>query len=189
MTLSTISVHLDHTECCEARTRLAVQLARLHGSHLMGIVPTWTTAAAGTAVRGGGRLDEAIVEASLYLRRRAETVAHVFRSRTRPATFSCDARLVDGDPVSAVVHHGRASDLIVVGQAEASAAVSDAARRLPEQVMLDAGRPVLIVPCGGGEGGGGGGGKGAAGGGFGLSSSRTLHSSRWHALARRSCAA
>lgn len=149
MTLSTISVHLDHTECCEARTRLTVQLARLHGSHLMGIVPTWTTAAAGTAVRGGGRLDEAIVEASLYLRRRAETVAHVFRSRTRPATFSCDARLVDGDPVSAVVHHGRASDLIVVGQVDVSAAVSDAARRLPEQVMLDAGRPVLIVPCAG----------------------------------------
>ncbi|WP_295985422.1 universal stress protein [uncultured Variovorax sp.] len=146
MTLSTISVHLDHTECCEARTRLAVRLARLHGSHLMGIVPTWAPTAASMGARDERRLDDAIVEASLYLRRRAETVAHVFHSRTTPATFSCEARLVDGDPVGAVVHHGRASDLIVVGQADASAAVSDAARRLPEQVMLDAGRPVLVVP-------------------------------------------
>jgi len=29
VTLSTISVHLDHTERCEVRTRLAVRIARL----------------------------------------------------------------------------------------------------------------------------------------------------------------
>ncbi|MDN6887793.1 universal stress protein [Variovorax sp. CAN2819] len=146
MTLSTISVHLDHTECCEVRTRLAARLARLHGSHLMGIVPTWAPAGTGPAPRGSGDLDRTIVEASLYLRRRAETVAHVFHSRIRPAASSSDARLVDGDPVQAVVHHGRASDLIVVGQADEAAAVCEAANRLPEDVMLNAGRPVLIVP-------------------------------------------
>ncbi|KQX31913.1 universal stress protein [Variovorax sp. Root434] len=146
MTLSTISVHLDHTECCEVRTRLAARLARLHGSHLMGIVPTWAPAGTGPAPRASGELDRTIVEASLYLRRRAETVAHVFHSRIRPAASSSDARLVDGDPVQAVVHHGRASDLIVVGQADEAAALCEAASRLPEQVMLNAGRPVLIVP-------------------------------------------
>jgi len=31
VTLSTIFVHLDHTERCEVRTRLAVRIARLAG--------------------------------------------------------------------------------------------------------------------------------------------------------------
>jgi len=146
MMLSTISVHLDHTECCEVRTRLAAWLARRHGSHLMGIVPTWAPAGAGLAPHASGELDRTLAEASLHLRRRAETVAHVFHSRICPAASSCDARLIDGDPVQAVVRHGRASDLIVVGQADEAAAVCEAANRLPEDVMLNAGRPVLIVP-------------------------------------------
>jgi nucleotide-binding universal stress UspA family protein len=61
--------------------------------------------------------------------------------------------MVDGESVNAVVHHGRASDLVIVGQAEhdvrrdktADLAVHD----LPEQVMLHSGRPVLFVPCAG----------------------------------------
>lgn len=149
MTLSTISVHLDHTERCEARTLLAARVARLHRSHLMGIVPTGVPAGCAPAPSRSypeelaGRV---LVEASLYRRRRAETVAHVFHSRLGPAPLSCDARLVDGEPVQAVVHLGRASDLIVVGQADEAAAVGSAERRLPEEVMLNAGRPVLIVP-------------------------------------------
>lgn len=148
VTLSTIAVHLDHTERCEVRTRLAARIAVQHRSHLMGIVPTGVPAERGPAPLLACAEDPAdvLIEASLYMRRRAEAVAHVFRSRLGPALASCDARLVDGEPVQAVVHLGRASDLIVVGQADEAAAVGDAERRLPEEVMLNAGRPVLIVP-------------------------------------------
>jgi len=147
--LSTISVHLDHTERCEVRTLLAARLARLHRSHLIGIVPTSVPAECAPArpipcTKDGA---DVLVEASLYLRRRAETVAHVFRSRLAGATpLPCDTRLVDGEPVQAIVRLGRASDLIVAGQADEAAVVGDAERRLPGEVMLDAGRPVLIVP-------------------------------------------
>lgn len=111
----------------------------------MGIVPTGCTPAPSRPC-SEEPAGSALVEASLYLRRRAETVAHVFRSRLRPTPLSCDARLVDGEPVQAVVHLARASDLVVVGQADEAAAVGSAERRLPEEVMLNAGRPVLIVP-------------------------------------------
>ncbi|MFH0131861.1 universal stress protein [Variovorax sp. VaC1] len=146
MTLSTIAVHLDHTERCETRTVLAARLARLHGGHLVGIVTTGVQpdeAPASTHTE----MADCIVGASLYLRRRAESVAHVFRCRIAELTPpSFDARLVDGEPVDAVVDHGRTSDLIIVGQADERATVDAAVRQLPEEVMLHAGRPVLIVP-------------------------------------------
>jgi nucleotide-binding universal stress UspA family protein len=150
MTLSTIALHLDHTERCEARTLLAVRLARQHGSHLLGIVPTCVPLDAAAALPQVAETATFVAAASLYQRRRAETVAHVFRCRLRETDSpSCEVRLVDGDAVDAVVDHGHASDLVVVGQADHRAAVDARVRQLPEEVMLHAGRPVLIVPCAG----------------------------------------
>ena len=147
MTLSSIAVHLDHSECCEARTRFAARLARLHGSHLCGIVPTGVRERAGMQPPDAAAAATVAVSASLYLRRRAETVAHVFRCRVRGlGAASFDACLVDGRPIDAVVAHARASDLLVVGQADAEAALDETARRLYEEAMLRAGGPVLILP-------------------------------------------
>ena len=147
MTLSTIAVHLDHTERCEVRALLAARLAKRHGSHLRGIVPTGVRKEAGMPPRYTADGQSAVVLPSLHLRRRAETVAHVFLDRLRgldPLSF--DVRLVDGEPADAVVAQGRAGDLLIVGQPDGPAAVEDSARRLPEEVMLHAGGAVLILP-------------------------------------------
>lgn len=147
MTLSTIAVHLDHTERCEARALLAARLAKRHGSHLRGIVPTSVRKEAVMPPRYAAEGLAVMVSPSLHLRRRAETVAHIFLDRVRglgPPSF--DVRLVDGEPVDAIVAQGRAGDLLIVGQADGAAAVEDAARRLPEEVMLHAGVSVLILP-------------------------------------------
>lgn len=147
MTLSTITVHLDHTERCEARALLAARLAKRHGSHLRGIVPTGVRKEAGMPPRYAADGQPAMVLTSLHLRRRAETVAHVFLDRLRgldPLSF--DVRLVDGEPADAVVAQGHAGDLLIVGQPDGPAAVEDSARRLPEEVMLHAGGSVLILP-------------------------------------------
>ena len=143
--LSTIGLHLDHTERCEVRTRLAAWLARAHGSHLHGIVPTGVVPQAGPQREGPAGAE--IVSAALHLRRRAETVAHVFRCRARSfGVGAFDAELVDGAPIAAAIDHGRACDLLVVGQADAQACVEEPARRLHEEVMFRAGCPVLVVP-------------------------------------------
>lgn len=147
MTLSTIAVHLDHTERCEARALLAACLAKRHGSHLRGIVPTGVRRDAGMPPQYMADGQPVAVLPSLHLRRRAETVAHVFLDRLRRlGPLSFDVRLVDGEPVDAVIAQGRAGDLLVVGQPDGSAAVEDSARRLPEEVMLHAGGSVLILP-------------------------------------------
>jgi nucleotide-binding universal stress UspA family protein len=82
-----------------------------------------------------------------YLRTRAEAVAHVFRDQIRgPGPLSYDVRLVDEPSVDAVVRHGRTSDLILVGQAGGGEKDAMTSGSLPEQVVMHAGRPVLIVP-------------------------------------------
>lgn len=146
MTLLTITVHLDHTERCEDRTLLAARLASRHGSHLLGLVPTGVPVDT-VALPQAAQAAAVAAAASLYQRRRAEAVAHVFRCRLRDTgSLPFETRLVDGDPVDAVIVHGHASDLVVVGQPDRQAAVDARARQLPEEVMLHAGRPVLIVP-------------------------------------------
>lgn len=82
-----------------------------------------------------------------YLRTRAEAVAHVFRDQIRgPGPLSHDIRLVDDPAVDAVIRQGRTSDLIVVGQTSAEGKDAMTSGSLPEQVVMHAGRPVLIVP-------------------------------------------
>ncbi|SFQ59930.1 Universal stress protein family protein [Variovorax sp. OK605] len=152
MTLSTIAVHLDHTERCEQRTVLATRLAKAHGSHLCAIVPTGVGHGAalvdmGSSVGSIAAADRLIAAASLHLRRRAETVAHVFRCRIKELGCpSFDVCLVDGEPLDALLGHGRACDLLIVGQVDAAATVVGKARHMHEEAMLHSGRPVLIVP-------------------------------------------
>jgi nucleotide-binding universal stress UspA family protein len=145
MNLGTILVHLDHSEHCVDRVRLAASMANVHGSHLVGLVPTGLY---------DGRIpadviatdDTGFMAASAdYLRTRAEAVAHVFRNEIRGAgPLSFDVRVVDEPSADAVIGHARCSDLVIVGQGEVADAMT--AVDLPAQAVLHAGRPVLIVP-------------------------------------------
>lgn len=117
MHLGTILVHLDHTQRCAARVELAARLARQHGSHPIGLVPTGLydgTALAGSSLTGS---NEFAAVSDDRLRLSAEATAHGFQDHVRGSgPLSYDIRLVDGDAVEAVIHHGRASDLVIVGQ-------------------------------------------------------------------------
>lgn len=154
MNIGTILVHLDHMERCAVRVELAARLARAHGSHLVGLVPTGLLDGTAPMNADPTRSTESIAAAADGLRLRAEATAHVFRDLVRGSeSLSYDVRLVDGEPVDATVRHGHASDLLVVGQVDHAKIdhdkTADVARDLPEQVVLHSGRPVLIIPCAG----------------------------------------
>lgn len=154
MNIGTILVHLDHMERCVARVELAARLARAHGSHLVGLVPTGLLDGTAPMDVDPTRSTEFVAAAADGLRLRAEATAHVFRDLVRgPGSLSCDVRLVDGEPVDATVRHSHASDLLIVGQVDHAKIdhdkTADVARDLPEQVVLHSGRPVLIVPFAG----------------------------------------
>ena len=150
MTLGTILVHLDHTDRCAARATLAARLARTHGSHLVGLVPIGLHDGVIPADAIATGAIDYIAESADYLRRRAETIIHGFRDRIGQAgLLSYEVLQTEEPTVDAVVHHGRASDLIIVGQEERKAPADTLTHDLAQQVMLQAGRPVLVVPAAG----------------------------------------
>jgi hypothetical protein len=67
----------------------------------------------------------------------------------RAGVASFRAEIVIDEAVDAVVRLGRCSDLVVVGQTDVGAPIQGVAFDFPQQVLLHAGPPVLVVPYAG----------------------------------------
>ena len=150
MSFKTILVHLDNTDRCAFRVAFAAGLARVHGSHVIGLLPTglYEGIIPADAIETG--MSDFIAESADYLRRRAEGIAEGFRSRmSGPDALSFELRQVDGLAVDALVAHGRTSDLVVLGQEGGPGRTDTPSRGLVAAVMLELGRPVLVVPYAG----------------------------------------
>ncbi|MET3179253.1 UNVERIFIED_ORG: nucleotide-binding universal stress UspA family protein [Variovorax guangxiensis] len=147
MNFRTILVHLDPSTRCPERAALAARWARSHESHLTGLIPTglYDGVIPASAIATG--MTDYIAESADYLRRRAEGIAREFRQGIAASgPLSYEVQLVDGLTVDAVVRHGHASDLVVIGQSDGSNRGDTTVHGLAEQVLMDVGRPVLVVP-------------------------------------------
>jgi nucleotide-binding universal stress UspA family protein len=150
MTLRTLLVHLDDNERCATRVALAARLARVHGGHLVGLLPTGLQNGVVPASAIPSGVTDAIAESADDLRRRADGIRAAFKDAiTGPGPLSYEVREVDGATPDAVVRHARTADLIVLGQGDVDSAPDTLVHELAQQVMLQAGRPVLIVPYAG----------------------------------------
>lgn len=147
MSYKTIVVHLDDGPCCAARIGIAAGIAARFDGRLVGIAATGlpdVILSMNSAVPD--RL-EFIAATAASLRARAEGTARVFERRgAAEKVAAVEARVVVDEPLDAVVRHGRCSDLVVVGQCDRSAPVVGVAFDLPQQILLHAGPPVLVVP-------------------------------------------
>jgi nucleotide-binding universal stress UspA family protein len=150
MSIKTILVHLDHNPRCEARVSLAAGLAQARGAHLVGLLPNGLldgTIPAGALPSG---MTDFIAESARYLRLRAESIRERFKAQVNDKdSFSNEVREVCGTTAHELIAHARTSDLVVLGQDGASSASDVPVRNLVSQVMLEAGRPVLVVPFAG----------------------------------------
>jgi nucleotide-binding universal stress UspA family protein len=148
MSLKTILVHLDHTERCAARVALAAGLARSHGSQVVGLLPTGRHD--GTIPFGALPRDEGDIAAATaaWLPHRADQVEHAFhRQMAGFADVAWEVRRTDRRALDALVAHGRTADIVVMGQEDEHDPPDAAQRGLTARVMLEVGRPVLVVPC------------------------------------------
>ncbi|MCW7540574.1 universal stress protein [Aquabacterium sp. A7-Y] len=146
MSYRTILVHLDETPRCTLRVALAARLARRHESHLLGLAPT----GAAEALRQVGGTFGAVEEAEwsrAALHARAQSTAHCFQAQAAACgTPSFEARLHEADVLASMLQHARNSDLLVIGQNDRASGEPAVPADFAQQLLLQSGRPVLIVP-------------------------------------------
>lgn len=143
MTYKTILVHLDEKPRRAERLQLAFTLGARFSAHVAGLfalgaarIPSYALAEAGPVVQ------------EIEARRRGEAAAAAQREfrdverRGGPAEW----RISTEDAAPALRLHARYADLVVLGQPEPGEGLE---RTVVEDVILDAGRPVLVVPYAG----------------------------------------
>jgi nucleotide-binding universal stress UspA family protein len=150
MNYRSILVHLDDSSRCGLRTDLAVQLARTHGAHLCGLAPSGlvdVSARVNPSLTGHPNYLEL---AAQRLRADAEALAGAFRARVAASGLTAfEARVDEEEVVPSIVAHGQVSDLVVLGQIDRAAPDSGLDWGFSEQVFLQTGTPVLVLPYAG----------------------------------------
>jgi nucleotide-binding universal stress UspA family protein len=139
MTLKNILVHLDHGERSAVRLKLAVNLAETHGArlvglfaetaraHTVGVVPVWPSESYRAAAAAG----KAAFEAATGGIADAE-----WRDANRGGAQ---------EVIHAIIEAAHHVDLVILGQ-DAGANPAPVPVGAAEEVIMQAGRPVLVVP-------------------------------------------
>jgi len=144
MAFKTMIVHLDDSAVCDLRVQVAARVARHFGSALAGVylVPTAEVTPSIAALLPPPVLEQRLRESG-EAQRKAELK---FRRRAAEPDLEMDFRAPAGDAMAAAIAHTRCADLTVVGQPDPGDSNAPFARRLAEQVLLESGAPMLIVP-------------------------------------------
>ncbi len=150
MSYRTILVHADNAANAEARLRLAAELARREEAHLVGAAMSGVP----RFISSGRALDPAGTLMAGYLSHAAsrtdQALALFARVADSTGVASFEPRRRDEDEYSGLCLQARYADLVVLGQGnpdarDESALLAD----LPEHVILNSGKPVLLVPYAG----------------------------------------
>ena len=146
MSYKTILVHLDHRPRSSERLGLALSLAEEFDAHLVGLFAPGSPRLPSYALAEGGPLLHDLLE-----QRNAEVLREAergFREVTqRNGGERSEWRTSKSDPAAAMRLSARYADLVVAGQAEGQ--YEGDLRGLADELVLSAGRPVLLVPYAG----------------------------------------
>lgn len=149
MDWKTILVQLSNPRRTDALVSIASRIAERSNAHLIGFNVSHALAHAPVTPTLLGPEDFAAFQ--VIDEEQAAGLKAAFDEATRNRAFIAEWRnveLVGTDPITGVVEHGRAADLIVVSQSDPDWEMSgffDA----PERLALESGRPVLVVPYAG----------------------------------------
>lgn len=141
----TILVHADSSIHAPARMRWAASLARAHGAHLIGAAMLGVSR---TVLPHGYHAHPGSLEAS-YFEPLADTARRslaAFSAIAGAARVRCEERLVCDLADDGLARQARFADLVVISQDDPAEAMPNAGTRLPEYVILNSARPVLVLP-------------------------------------------
>jgi len=137
-------VHVDSSSASSERLEVAARLARTFDAHLIGL---YVAALAPIHQYAEADFGPDLVEAhDKYMREAADEAERTFRSRIEAGALKSEWRRLEGNLPDLVLLNSRYVDLVVLGQRDPERLDPGTSPELPEHVILDAGRPVLIVP-------------------------------------------
>jgi nucleotide-binding universal stress UspA family protein len=154
MRLRDLQVVLDASPRSDIHRDIAIELARANGAHLTGLCPLELLLPADLGFALGGypevmALQAAVDQLQSQAMEAARPIEAGFREALRREGLSGDWRSAPGAVATAVAFHARHADLTVVGQADPGRPMPPAGRHMVEDVLLAAGRPLLIIPYAG----------------------------------------
>ncbi|HYC41711.1 MAG TPA: universal stress protein [Noviherbaspirillum sp.] len=150
MSYKTILVHADKCRHAKQYIDIAASIAVLENAHLIGVATTGVS----RYIYQSGMMDPMVPATSNHLVQHLETL----RQRARDAlddfetqmqkseVVSWESAMIDDEAGAGLALRGRYSDLLVLGQANPDEPSPVVMPDFPEYVVLNAGRPVLVVP-------------------------------------------
>ena len=148
MTYKSIVVHVDHSDACQQRVALAIELAQSQQAHLTGVA---TTGVSNHPYGGGSNAVGMYYEAaSTELREMAQQGVDSFKRQVAQAGLhSAECRIANEEANAALTLQGHYADLVVLSQSNPDMRGAAAYSVLPQHVLLHVARPVLLVPYAG----------------------------------------
>jgi len=144
MTYKTILVNCDTAPTSEKRIELASEIAQQQQAHLVGlfvranvVMPAYMEAGIGP---------DLIALQEKRGKEQSAAAKAIFDRVTQRMGGSNEWRDTGGDVYDQTAMQARYADLVVMGQYDAKLDDPDIIPDLPETVMMNAGRPVLVVP-------------------------------------------
>lgn len=146
MTCKTLLVHLDDSTHSTARTDFALELARRHEAHLIGLYVVCQEFTQPLVLHGEGGWAKA---RELQLDANLNDARARFLAAGERAGVSVAWRAPAGAAVDTAVLHARHADLLILGQYDPDDALSYIARHFVEDVVMSSGRPAIVLPYAG----------------------------------------
>jgi nucleotide-binding universal stress UspA family protein len=144
MAFKDILVFVDDGKSCHERLAVAARLAVAHSAHLIGLHVRSVPQLPGFIIAEYGGAISAL-QAKLNSEA-AERAKAAFEEAVAGLALSVEWRDVTGNALDVLPLHARYADLAVVGQADPDDSGLAAERHLVDNLVLEAGRPVLVVP-------------------------------------------
>lgn len=146
MSYKIISVHVNGSRHGFKRIALAVRIAMDFEAHLVGVA----SAGLPRSYFSAGLTGEGALGMSMYLnfvKEQAAASLAVFESTADKAGMrSFEKCLIEEEAGDALCLRARYSDLLVLGQTDAEEDIPAERNDIPGHVVLNAGRPVLLIP-------------------------------------------
>ena len=149
MSYKTILVHVDESNRASERIKIAAAIAMTQNAHLIGTAMTGASRYL-MQTRMLAEMDPNLPLHLDFLRERAERGLEDFDTTVQKLGLpSFEKRLVDDEAGGGICLQARYADLVVIGQNDPTEVSPVVMPDFPQYVVLNSGRPVLLVPYAG----------------------------------------